>query len=120
MMPKKTIDIGNISSKQANVIILEILSLIKDFGQIEYINWPYEDLSVDDIFRYLKMMYYDEFLKNDFIKHFINELNKKKQYSTIEGFFSLIKYFEHEERYEDCLLLKNIKDHLLYDMESSH
>ena len=118
-MQKKKLDISEISSEKANIIILQVLTLVKDYSHIDYQNWPYDDLSVNDIFNYLRIMYDDPFLKNEFITYFTKKLDKKKQFKSIEGFFSLIKFFEYEERYEDCVILKNLKDNLLFDMELS-
>ena len=51
---------------------------------------------------------------------FLEHTESKKQYDVIEGFFSLIKFFEENERYEDCIVLKGFKDILLLDLQLSN
>ena len=55
--------------------------------------------------------------KFDFVQFCLNHIEKKKQYSVIEGIINLTNLFEELERYEDCIVLKNIKDTILLDLQ---
>ena len=60
---------------------------------------------------------FDPKLKENFVKFCLNHIEKKKQYSVIEGILHMIILFEELERYEDCIVLKNIKDSILLDLQ---
>ena len=109
----------NLSEEQANLVVLKVLCILEDEKYRKIHNWPLEDISVDDLFKQIQKIYLDNNLKNNFIKFCLNHIDKKKQYSLIEGFFNLIMLFECLERYEDCIVLKNIKDKILLDMQYS-
>tara|TARA_Y100001954_G_C15398158_1_gene401345 strand:+ start:187 stop:534 length:348 start_codon:yes stop_codon:yes gene_type:complete len=114
---EKTFD--NLSEEQANLVVLKVLCILEDEKYRKIYNWPLEDISIDDLFKQIQKIYLDNNLKNNFIKFCLNHIDKKKQYSLIEGFFNLIMLFEYLERYEDCIVLKNIKDKILLDMQYS-
>jgi hypothetical protein len=114
------INLNNLSINKANILVLKLLSLIKEYQYIDFINWSYEDVSVEDLYMYLKKTYSNIDLKDGFILLFLEHAESKKQYDVIEGFFSLIKFFEENERYEDCIVLKGFKDILLLDLQLSN
>ena len=114
------VNLNKLSIDKANTLVLKLLSLIKDYQYIDFINWSYEDVSVEDLYMYLKKTYSNIGLKDRFILFFLEHTESKKQYDVIEGFFSLIKFFEENERYEDCIVLKGFKDILLLDLQLSN
>ena len=109
----------NLSQEQANLVVLKVLCILEDEKYRKIYNWPFEDISIDDLFQRVKQVYSDQILKQNFIKFCLNHIGKKKQYALIEGFFNIIFLFEHLERYEDCVVLKNIKDEILLDLQYS-
>ena len=113
------ITFDNLSEEQANLVVLKVLCILEDEKYRKIHNWPLEDISIDDLFKQIQKIYLDKNLKNNFIKFCLNHIDKKKHYSLIEGFFNLIMLFEYLERYEDCIVLKNIKDTILLDMQYS-
>tara|TARA_B100000902_G_C27208945_1_gene863248 strand:- start:45 stop:392 length:348 start_codon:yes stop_codon:yes gene_type:complete len=113
------ITFNNLSQEQANLVVLKVLCILEDEKYREMENWPFEDISMNDLFKQVQKVYSDKNLKQNFIKFCLNHIEKKKQYSLIEGFFNLILLFENLERYEDCIVLKNIKDEILLDLKYS-
>ena len=110
------ITFDNLSEEQANLVVLKVLCILEDEKYRKIHNWPLEDISIDDLFKQIQKIYLDKNLKNNFIKFCLNHIEKKKQYSVIEGFFNLILLFEQLERYEQCIVLKHIKDQILIDL----
>ena len=106
----------NLSEEQANLVVLKVLCILEDEKYRKIHNWPFEDISINDLFKQVQRVYSDNNLKNNFIQFCLNHIEKKKQYSVIEGFFNLILLFEELERYEQCIVLKNIKDQILIDL----
>jgi len=106
-----------LSEEQSNLIILKTLCILEEKKYSKLDNWPFEDISIDDIFNRIKYMYSDSSIKKNFIRFCLIHIEKKKQYSLIEGIFNLITLFEELERYEDCIVLKNIKDSILLDLQ---
>ena len=109
----------NLNEEQCNLVVLKILCILEDTKYRNIYNWPFDDISIDDLFDQIKKVHSDKYLSKNFIKFCLNHIEKKKQYSLIEGFFNLILLFEYLERYEDCIVLKNIKDEILIDMQYS-
>ena len=109
----------NLSEEQSNLVVLKVLCILEDSRYKKLYNWPFEDISVDDLFDQIKKIYSTNSLKERFIKFCLNHIEKKKQYSLLEGVFNLISIFEVLERYEDCLVLKDIKDNILLDLQYS-
>ena len=110
-------DFSKLNPEQSNLIILKTLCILEDKKYSQLDNWPFEDISVDDIFNQIKNIYSDSLLKSKFIKFCLIHIEKKKQYSVIEGILNMIMLFEELERYEDCIVLKNIKDSILLDLQ---
>ena len=108
----------DLTLEQSNLIILKVLCILEDVKYSQLINWPFEDLSLDDIFNQIKKIYGDNNRKAAFISFCLSHIERKKQYSLIEGMLNLIKLFENLERYEDCIILKNIKDTILLDLQT--
>ena len=108
---------SKLNPEQSNLIILKTLCILEDSKYSQLANWPFEDISIDDIFNHIKYIYSDSIMKGKFIKFCLSHIEKKKQYSVIEGIFNLITLFEDLERYEDCIVLKNIKDSILLDLQ---
>ena len=113
------LNLYNLSESKANFLVLKLFSMIKEYEYIDFIDWKYEDISIDDLFSYIKKTYTSPDLKENFISQFILKTKPTKQYDVIEGFFSLIKFFEQNERYEDCIILKGFKDILLLEIQLS-
>ena len=113
MKPK----LDHLTAEQANLIVLKVLCILEDkkYSQLAY--WPFEDISLDDLFHQINKIYSNSRLKQDFVKFCLNHIEKKKQYSVIEGLLNLLNLFEELERYEDCIILKNIKDTILLDLQ---
>ncbi len=108
-MNSSIININNFSEEELNEFILRFLSLLKngfldDKEELcEIIN---EKLSnINSSHKRLRMLS-DKFKK-------IPKKSYKK--NIIEGLFELIYFFEKEEKYENCSMLKKIKDNLLMD-----
>lgn len=103
--------------EQSHLIVLKTLCILDDkrYSQLE--NWPFEDISIDDLFGQIKHIQSSAILKEKFIQCCLGNINEgKKEYSIIEGILNMITLFENLERYEDCIVLKNIKDSILLDM----
>ena len=109
----------NLTQEQSNLVVLKVLCILEDKSYRSLYAWPFEDISIDDLFEHMQKTYSDKFLKADFVKFCLDHIEKKKQYSLIEGLFNLIVIFEDLERYEDCIVLKNIKDTILLDLQYS-
>lgn len=109
----------NLTKEQSNLVVLKVLCILEDKRYRKIYNWPFEDISIDNLFQYIKKTYSSNVLKKNFITFCLNHIEKKKQYSVIEGLFNLILIFEKLERYEDCIVLKNIKDNILLDLQYS-
>ena len=112
-------EFSKLSQEQANLVVLKVLCILEDKKYRKIYNWPFEDVSIENLFNQINKVYSDPVLKSKFIKFCLNHIEKKKQYSLIEGFFNLIFLFEELERYEDCIVLKNIKDNILLDLQQS-
>ena len=110
---------NNLSSEQANLVLLKVLCILEDNKYRKIYNWPFEDVSVDDVFFQINNIYSNKENKTRFIQFCLKHIEKKKQYSLLEGIFNLIFIFENLERYEDCIVLKNIKDDILLDLQYS-
>ena len=107
----------NLTIEQSNLIVLKALCILEDKKYSQLANWPFEDISLDDIFNQIKNIYSILELKDNFVQFCLNHIEKKKQYSVIEGIINLTNLFEELERYEDCIVLKNIKDTILLDLQ---
>ena len=114
-----TSNFKKLSQEQSNLVVLKVLCILEDKRYRSLCEWPFEDISIDDLFDYMKETYSDNSLKDGFVQFCLSHIEKKKQYSLIEGFFNLIAIFEELERYEDCIILKNIKDTILLDLQYS-
>ena len=106
-----------LSVEQSNLIVLKALCILEEKKYSQLVNWPFEDISIDDLFYQINKTYSNNSLKENFIKFCLNHIENKKQYSVIEGFLNLLYLFENLERYEDCVILKNIKDSILLDLQ---
>ena len=109
--------LNHLTVEQSNLIVLKALCILEDKKYSQLANWPFEDISLDDIFNQIKNIYGSLELKDNFVQFCLNHIEKKKQYSVIEGLINLINLFEDLERYEDCIVLKNIKDSILLDLQ---
>ena len=107
-----------LSVEQSNLIVLKALCILEEKKYSQLANWPFEDISIDDIFYQIQKIYANQKLKENFVKFCLNHIEKKKQYSVIEGILNLLNLFEDLERYEDCIILKNIKDTILLDLQT--
>ena len=109
----------NLNEEQLNLILLKVFCILDQEKYKDLYNWPFEDISLEEIFEQINRIYSNKILKDGFIQFCLNHIEKKKQYSLIEGFFNLINLFEKLERYEDCIVLKDIKDNILLDLQYS-
>jgi len=114
MMDKK---IKNLTIEQSNLILLKALCFLEEKKYSQLANWPFEDISIDDILCQIHNIYSNLYLKEVFLTFCLNHTEKKKQYSVIKGICNLLILFEELERYEDCAVLKNIKNSILLDMQ---
>ena len=113
------VSFDKLTQEQSNLVVLKVLCILEDEKYRIPLEWPFEDISVEDILMQIKKVYSDVKLKDSFVKFCLNHIEKKKQFSLIEGFFNLIYLFENLERYEDCIILKKIKDKILVDLKVS-
>ena len=44
----------NLTREQSNLIILKVLSILEEKKYSQLVNWPFEDISIDDIFNHIK------------------------------------------------------------------
>tara|TARA_Y100000589_G_scaffold112812_1_gene107226 strand:+ start:809 stop:1156 length:348 start_codon:yes stop_codon:yes gene_type:complete len=109
----------NLSDEQSNLVVLKVLCILEDKSYCNIYNWPLEDISIDDLYNQINKVHSDKLLNKKFIDFCSSHIEAKKQYSLIEGLFNLIKIFEELERYEDCIVLKNIKDNILLELQYS-
>ena len=108
----------SLTIEQSNLIILKTLCILDDNRYSQLVNWPFEDISIDDLFAQIKVIYSNLKLREEFIDFCLDYIrDNKKRYSIIEGIINMITLFENLERYEDCIILKNIKDNILLDLQ---
>ena len=107
------VDVNNLDKKELNEFVLQCLALMSKkhkktinnknelhqllFQKINEINNSIEQ----------KILLSESFRKIS---------NKKTKYKIMEGFFELIYFFEENEEYENCAVLKKVKDSLLIDL----
>lgn len=107
-MDSSIININNLSEEEINSFVFKFLSLLKN-GVSDKKQELYEILNIklSEIKSSHKRM---KMLSDKFKK-------EKKSYKNniIEGLFELISFYEGEEEYENCAMLKKIKDNLLMD-----
>ena len=108
---------SNLTIEQSNLILLKALCILEEKKYSQLVHWPFEDISIDDVFSQIYTIYSDLTLRQSFIQFCLNHIEKKKQYSVIEGMCNLLILFEELERYEDCIVLKNIKNSILLDLQ---
>tara|TARA_B100001250_G_C19070604_1_gene474141 strand:+ start:122 stop:511 length:390 start_codon:yes stop_codon:yes gene_type:complete len=108
------IDVNNLGEKELNEFVLQCLSLMsKDMKERE--------LNQNDELIYLlfeKINDINESIEKKILlsESFRKISNKKTKYKIMEGFFELIYFFEENEEYENCAILKKVKDSLLIDL----
>lgn len=110
------LDIDTLTEKQSSLIILKTLCVLGDSKYSQLACWPFEDITINDLFFQIKKMYSNITLREKFIKFCLRDIGKKKRYSIIDGILNLLNLFESLERYEDCIILKNLKDSILLDL----
>ncbi len=109
--------LDNLTEEQSNLIVLKVLCILEEKKYSQLVNWPFEDISIDELFNQINKISSNTTLKQNFIQFCLNHIEKKKQYSVVEGLLNLLSLFEELERYEDCIVLKNIKDNILLDLK---
>tara|TARA_B100000945_G_scaffold170679_1_gene136793 strand:+ start:268 stop:597 length:330 start_codon:yes stop_codon:yes gene_type:complete len=108
-MESSIININNLSEEELNEFVFKFLSLLKNGVSdhkeelFEVINEKLSDINSSH--KRLRML-------NDKFKKITRKSYKQ---NIIEGLFELISFFEKEEEYENCAMLKKIKDNLLMD-----
>tara|TARA_B100000427_G_scaffold325121_1_gene331428 strand:+ start:1707 stop:2057 length:351 start_codon:yes stop_codon:yes gene_type:complete len=108
----------SLTIEQSNLIVLKTLCILDDNRYSQLANWPFEDISINDLFAHIKVIHSSLTLRENFINFCLDHIrDNKKRYSIIEGIMNMITLFENLERYEDCIILKNIKDNILLDLQ---
>ena len=108
-MHPSIININNLSEEEVNDFVLKFLLLLKDGvsdKKEDLYNVLNEKISEINSSHKRKEMLNDSFKK---IK------KKEHKNNIIEGLFELISFFEYEEEYEACAMLKKTKDNFLMD-----
>ena len=108
--------VNHLDTGPANLFILKVLSILSDRRYSQLVYWPFENISLDALCFEIIKINQDYILKKDFIKFCLQYMQKKKHYSIIEGIINLMRLCEELERYEDCIVLKEIKDDILLDL----
>ena len=108
-MNHSIININNLSEEEVNEFVLKFLGSLKD-GVSD---------KKEDLYNVLNEKI-SEINNSHERKKTLNESFKniqKKTYKNniIEGLFELISFFEYEEEYEACAMLKKTKDNFLMD-----
>ena len=111
----KTNMLDHLTVQESYLVATKTLSILGNLDCSQMAEWPFEDLSLNDLFFQIEKIYSNVDLKKDFIEFCVSEIKTKNSYLIVEGFFRLLKLFESLERYEDCVILKDIKDSLLLD-----
>tara|TARA_Y100001968_G_C19358050_1_gene718257 strand:+ start:121 stop:468 length:348 start_codon:yes stop_codon:yes gene_type:complete len=107
------IDINNLGEKELNEFVLQCLSLMSENSKKDTIqNDKFHKLLFDKINEINNSIERKILLNESFRKI----ANKKRKYKIMEGFFELISFFEEYEEYENCAVLKKVKDGLLIDL----
>ena len=108
------INVNNLGEKELNEFVLQCLSLMsKDMKE--------RKINQNDELIYLLFEKINDINESIERKILLNESfrkisNKKTKYKIMEGFFELIYFFEENEEYENCAILKKVKDSLLIDL----
>jgi hypothetical protein len=108
------IDINSLGEKELSEFVLQCLSLMnknltdKELGQNDELN----NLLFEKINKINNSIERKILLSESFRKI----IDKKRKYKIMEGFFELIYFFEKNEEYENCAVLKKVKDSLLIEL----
>ena len=113
----KTDILDNLTMQESHLVVTKTLSVLGNLECTQMAEWPFEDLSLNDLFFKIEKIYSNADLKKGFIEFCVSEIKNKNSYLIIEGFFRVLKLFESLERYEDCVILKDIKDSVLLDVD---
>ena len=70
----------NLSGEQSNLVVLKVLCTLEDKRYRKIYNWPFKDISIDNLFQHIKKTYSSNLLKKNFIEFCLNHIEKKKQY----------------------------------------
>jgi len=109
-MDSAVININNLTEEEINSFVLKFLDLLnRDKLQVQ------QDLYVV-LFEKINEINNSSVRRGAFNAKFQKIKNQEKKHSVIEGFFQLISFFEEEEKYEKCAMLKKVKDFLLMDL----
>tara|TARA_B100000902_G_C27227179_1_gene872851 strand:+ start:71 stop:421 length:351 start_codon:yes stop_codon:yes gene_type:complete len=107
-----------LNTEEVNLLLLKVFCVLEENKYSQLVRWPFEDISIEDVFSQIKYIYSSSILKEKFTQLCLNHIKQRGQYSVIEGLLNFIRLFEDLERYEDCIILKNIQDNILLDLES--
>jgi len=107
------VDVNNLDEKELNEFVLQCLALmnkrlkdnINENNELNYLLFEKINEINESIER--KILLSESFRKRS---------NKKTKYKIMEGFFELIYFFENNEEYEKCAIIKKVKDSLLIDL----
>ncbi len=108
-MNHSIININNLSEEEVNKFVLKFLGLLKD-GVSDKKEELYHVLNEK-----ISEINHSHERKKMFNESFKNIQKKTLKNNIIEGLFKLISFFENEEEYETCAMLKKTKDNLLMD-----
>ena len=112
----KTNMLDHLTMQESNLVVTKTLRVLGKLECSQMAEWPFEDLSLNDFFFQIQKIYSNVNLRKDFIEFCVSEIKTKNSYLIIKGFFRLLKLCESLERYEDCVILKDIKDSVLLDV----
>lgn len=107
------INVNNLDKKELNEFVLQCLALMNKRSK--------DKINENNELNYLLFEKINEINKSIEQKILLSESfrkisNKKTKYKIMEGFFELIYFFENNEEYENCAILKKVKDSLLIDL----
>jgi len=107
------VDVNNLDKKELNEFVLQCLALMSKKNK-EKINNKNELNQI--LFQKISEINNSIEQKILLSESFRKISNKKMKYKIMEGFFELIYFFEKNEEYENCAVLKKVKDSLLIDL----
>ncbi|MAQ31942.1 MAG: hypothetical protein CMD26_04355 [Flavobacteriales bacterium] len=108
--------LDHLTAQKSSLVVISVLNVLGNLECSRMADWPFEDLSLSEFVLQVQKIYSNIDLKNDLIQCCVNEIKNKNSYLIIEGGFRLLKLLESLERYEDCIILKDIKDSVLLDV----
>ncbi|MBF26072.1 MAG: hypothetical protein CMP49_06145 [Flavobacteriales bacterium] len=110
--------VDSLNTESVNLFLLKALCILEGKKYSQLASWPFEDISIDDIFVQIRKICSSNLLIEEFVTFCIKHIKTKNKYSVIEGLLNYIRLFEELERYEDCIILKKLRDNILLNLQS--